>query len=160
MVLSELFFRWSGACHWGIHTPALSLSSLGSTSFTPTNHITLSSSEDQQIKSKLEYAGFKLIVAAGAGYKILTVIKGITDAYVLSKDTTYKWDTCAPHAILKALGGGIVEYKAAVGGVVKELIYNVEEEQEDGKLVRCCNKGGIIAYRNQEVLERILKVLA
>lgn len=88
------------------------------------------------------------------------MIKGITDAYVLSKDTTYKWDTCAPHAILKAIGGGIVEFKAALGGVVRELVYAVEGEEADGKLGRCCNVGGIIAYRNERVLERILEALA
>lgn len=113
----------------------------------------------------MEAAGFVLIEAAGAGYKILMVAKGATDAYVLSKDTTFKWDTCAPHALLKALGGGIVEFKAALGGVVRELVYSVEERGDDeeveegGKLERCCNVGGIIAYRTEAVLKRILEVL-
>lgn len=119
-------------------------------------NITLSSSEDQEIKDKLKTAGFNIIEAAGAGYKILTVIKGITDAYVLSKDTTYKWDTCAPHAVLKAIGGGIIEFRAGLEGVVKEILYTVEG---DVKLNKCCNTGGIIAYRNWAVLQKILKAL-
>jgi hypothetical protein len=36
---------------------------------------------------------FNLIVAAGAGYKLLAVILGLVDGYVLSKDTTHFWDT-------------------------------------------------------------------
>lgn len=100
--------------------------------------------------------------AAGAGYKILTVVRGLTDAYVLSKNTTFRWDTCAPHALLKSLGGGIVEMKTALDGVIKEVTYSVredEEEEDASKLERCCNAGGIIAYRNKEVLLKILEVL-
>eukprot|EP00937_MAST-01D_sp_MAST-1D-sp2_P003704 g3704.t1 len=43
----------------------------------------------------------------GAGFKLLCVVLGCADVYVLSKPSTYKWDTCAPHAILLALGGTV-----------------------------------------------------
>lgn len=42
--------------------------------------------------------------AAGSGYKLMCVVEGWADAYLLSKASSYKWDTCAPHAILRALG--------------------------------------------------------
>lgn len=152
-------FRWSGECFWGVHIPNLTLTSLPCSAFVRTNHVTLSSSEDEQIKNKLKAAGFSLLQAAGAGYKTLMVARGVADAYILSKDTTFKWDTCAPHALLKALGGGIVEYKAALTGVIKELTYNVEDETVARKLERCCNVGGIIAYKNQVVLRAVLNAL-
>ena len=43
----------------------------------------------------------------GAGFKLMCVVLGACDAYVLSKHSTYKWDTCAPHAILRAAGGSV-----------------------------------------------------
>ena len=43
--------------------------------------------------------------AAGAGYKLLCVAKGWVDVYATTKGSTYKWDSCAGHAILSALGG-------------------------------------------------------
>ena len=50
--------------------------------------------------------GFEVEKAAGAGYKLLCVAKGWVDMYATSKGSTYKWDSCAGHAILNALGGG------------------------------------------------------
>jgi 3'-phosphoadenosine 5'-phosphosulfate (PAPS) 3'-phosphatase len=34
----------------------------------------------------------------------MCVVEGWADAYLMSNPSTYKWDTCAPHAILRALG--------------------------------------------------------
>lgn len=96
--------------------------------------------------------------AAGAGHKILAVIRGLCDAYVLSKGTTFEWDTCGPHAILKALGGGVVEFGAATEGAVRELVYGARDEC-GSKMARCCNAGGIIAYRSEGVLRRLLEVV-
>jgi len=36
----------------------------------------------------------------------MAVIEGVSDAYILSKGSTFKWDTCGPHAIL--LGKGAI----------------------------------------------------
>lgn len=57
---------------------------------------------------------FDLVFASGAGYKILATALGLADAYVLSHRTVYRWDCCAVHAILLALGGGVVSYKHAL----------------------------------------------
>ena len=47
--------------------------------------------------------GYEVIKAGGAGYKILSVILGWADLYVTARPSTYKWDSCAGHAILVSL---------------------------------------------------------
>ena len=54
---------------------------------------------------------------SGAGYKILCVVDGQVGAYLLSKPSTFKWDTCAPHAILNSLGGGLIDLSKAASKV-------------------------------------------
>ena len=71
----------------------------------------LSSSEQATVRDGLSSnLGAHFLPVAGAGYKVLAVIDSLADAYVLSKGSTYKWDTCAPHAILRALGGGLLPF--------------------------------------------------
>ena len=43
----------------------------------------------------------------GAGNKVLRVIEGDAHAYVFASPGTKKWDTCAPEAILVAMGGAL-----------------------------------------------------
>lgn len=105
------------------------------------------------VKVKLSNDGFKLIEVAGAGYKILSVAIGLADAYVLSKKSTYRWDTCAPQGLLRSLGGDILDFtKFTSEGVAEELKYSDEETDFS-------NSGGLIAYRDSEVLNRLKKIL-
>lgn len=50
----------------------------------------------------------------GAGYKCITVLNRSSDAFLYTKDGSYKWDTCGPHAILLSCGGGIAILKEAI----------------------------------------------
>ena len=43
----------------------------------------------------------------GAGNKVLRVIEGDAHAYVFASPGTKKWDTCAPEAVLVAMGGAL-----------------------------------------------------
>ena len=49
----------------------------------------------------------------GAGNKILTVVNGLSDLYLITTESNvvHRWDTCAGHAMLKVSGGGIIRYK-------------------------------------------------
>lgn len=92
---------------------------------------------------------FTSVFAAGSGYKSLKVIENDADIYFLSKASTFKWDTCAPQAILRALGGNILDMKKSLNEKkAVELKYLRNESS--------CNEGGIIAYRNLEDFERLL----
>ena len=43
------------------------------------------------------------------------VFLGLVDIYIFSKDTTFRWYSCAAHAILRALDGGMVDLKECLG---------------------------------------------
>lgn len=145
--------RWKGTCYWGI-VNAHGNSIISYPKPVNTNNvIVISRAEDPSIKAKLSNEGFRLIEVAGAGYKILSVAIGLADAYILSKKSTYRWDTCAPQAILSAQGGGIIDFSLfTTKGTNVELKYSGEESNYS-------NKGGLIAYRDSAILDRLKKFL-
>ncbi|XP_065661519.1 3'(2'),5'-bisphosphate nucleotidase 1 [Hydra vulgaris] len=51
----------------------------------------------------------KVIRVGGCGFKVLQVIEGSADAYVFATPGTKKWDTCAPEAIISAMGGCVTD---------------------------------------------------
>ena len=81
-----------------------------------------------------------MVRAAGAGYKLLCLCDDLAHAYLLTKPTTYRWDTCAPHAILKAKGGNVYNWQklsekcrqfvagGGGGGGSKELLREMVQE--------------------------------
>ncbi|XP_070502804.1 inositol polyphosphate 1-phosphatase [Chironomus tepperi] len=87
-------------------------------------------------------SSFEISMAAGAGYKALKVIEGDADIYYLSKASTFRWDTCACQAILRALGGDIVEFKNSI--IEKQPIPLKYPDNNEDK----CNRNGLIAYRD------------
>lgn len=89
----------------------------------------------------LESAGYKNVVSNGAGYKILKVIENDASIYFLSKNTTFKWDTCAGQAILNSIGGDVIDLQASIRK--KKPISLTYKEGEDK-----CNLNGLIAYRS------------
>lgn len=155
-----MFFSWIGHCYWGISTGDINLTSISAPK-QETKLIILSRVESSYIKGKLTDAGYKLVEAAGAGYKLLCVILGLADAYVLSQGTTYKWDLCGPHAILRALGGRVVEYESVMQEHCVDVTYNDNDIQ-----IQCdtndqyCNKYGIVATNNKVILEEVMEVLS
>lgn len=126
----------------------------------PSRVICLSSSEDEIINKKLRSKGFALVEAAGAGYKILSVITGQADAYILSKSTTFKWDTCGPQAILQSLGGDVLKFDDALNNSCTSLHYLEDDKAEtQEKINKYCNFGGIIAFRERSVCDEIVNAL-
>lgn len=123
--------------------------------------IAISGSESADIKASLEEAGYQLCQAAGAGYKLLCVILGIAQAYILTRDSTFKWDTCAPHAILRAQGGDILVRKGL--GNTNECVKYSSPDFDEGVpdlMAQYCNAGGIVAYRSESTLKNITSALA
>lgn len=99
----------------------------------------ISSTELRRIT--LESAGYKTVMSNGAGYKILKVIENDASIYFLSKNSTFKWDTCAGQAILNSIGGDVIDLQASI--LKKKPISLTYKEGEDN-----CNRNGLIAYRS------------
>lgn len=144
--------QWTGKCHWGVATRDITISSI----ISPINCdadklILISQSESEEVKRKLLDKEFTLLNATGAGYKLLQVALGHVGAYVLSKPTTFKWDTCGPQAILASLGGNVIEYQEFIE-------HPTADDLPVSYLSTCvnvCNKSGLIAYRSPENLKNI-----
>ncbi|KAM8945336.1 3'(2'),5'-bisphosphate nucleotidase 1 [Pelodytes ibericus] len=51
----------------------------------------------------------KVVRVGGAGNKIIQLIEGQASAYVFASPGCKKWDTCAPEAILHAVGGQLTD---------------------------------------------------
>ncbi|KAM8990424.1 inositol polyphosphate 1-phosphatase [Ara ararauna] len=172
-VINEPFFRrdpethrWQGRYHWGVTYGDTRLSSLSPPGPSLVPRVLLSRAEAPAVLAALQpLCGGRLLFAAGAGYKLLCVILGLADVYVLSEGSTFAWDACAPHAILRALGGGIVALAGAlqarrVGGTgtPPELVYNRPIDGADGAQ-RWANCGGLVAYVDPQHLEAVLATL-
>nr|XP_001502034.1 inositol polyphosphate 1-phosphatase isoform X1 [Equus caballus]XP_005601695.1 inositol polyphosphate 1-phosphatase isoform X1 [Equus caballus]XP_005601696.1 inositol polyphosphate 1-phosphatase isoform X1 [Equus caballus]XP_005601697.1 inositol polyphosphate 1-phosphatase isoform X1 [Equus caballus]XP_008514744.1 PREDICTED: inositol polyphosphate 1-phosphatase isoform X1 [Equus przewalskii]XP_008514745.1 PREDICTED: inositol polyphosphate 1-phosphatase isoform X1 [Equus przewalskii]XP_0085 len=178
--------RWKGQCYWGlsymetkIHSLQPSISKRNSSDtrsqlttntsseaeFSHQFSAVISTSEKETIKAALSrVCGERVFPAAGAGYKSLCVVQGLVDIYIFSEDTTFKWDSCAPHAILRAMGGGMVDLKECLernpetGPDLLQLVYHVENAGATG-VDRWANRGGLIAYRSRKQLETFLSHL-
>ena len=136
--------------------------------------VVISSSERDTVQHQLQ-DHFHLYYAPGAGYKVLCVIDRLVSAYLLTSGSTFKWDTCGPHAILRSLGGNIVD----LGAVVEETRDGHFEDDSDFRAVldkcqlhyshpdageRPCgeqwsNSRGIIAFVDKTVVFKLLKSL-
>ncbi|KMZ03689.1 inositol polyphosphate 1-phosphatase [Drosophila simulans] len=118
-----------------------------------------SSSEQSDILQRFLDLGYEFAFSAGAGHKALKVITHEVDVYLLSKGSTFKWDTCAPQAILRALGGDVLDYAASVAEQkAVPLKYLIEDAEADADWKR--NAGGIISVRNVDVVDELLAKLA
>eukprot|EP01118_Nematostelium_gracile_P010140 TRINITY_DN3468_c0_g1_i2.p1 TRINITY_DN3468_c0_g1~~TRINITY_DN3468_c0_g1_i2.p1 ORF type:complete len:340 (-),score=86.87 TRINITY_DN3468_c0_g1_i2:27-902(-) len=66
----------------------------------------------------------------GAGYKALLVLEGKADIYLFASPGTKKWDTCAPEAIIKQLGGKMTD----IHGNPFQYFRDVEMMNQNGVL--------------------------
>ncbi|XP_004701551.1 inositol polyphosphate 1-phosphatase [Echinops telfairi] len=176
--------RWKGQCYWGLSYKGNNIHSLqpiptrnsseipsqriGNPSLEAAPHgfsAVISTSEKEPIKAALlRVCGDSIFRAAGAGYKSLCVVQGLVDVYIFSEDTTFKWDSCAAHAILKSMGGGMADLKGCLernpelGLDPPQLVYHVANEGASG-VDQWANKGGLLAYRSRNQLETFLSRL-
>lgn len=104
----------------------------------------VSPTEDEKYTKALKDLGYTIVFSAGVGHKIMKVICGDADLYLLSRNTSFKWDTCGPHAILNAIDGGLFKIDDIIeSGTVVELDYCDERANT--------NDGGLLALRRDEV---------
>ncbi|KAM3838187.1 inositol polyphosphate 1-phosphatase-like [Diretmus argenteus] len=161
---------WRGKHFWGVSYGGISACSVSRPKQRPEDSagegrlsVVLSSSEKQVVKEALAplCGPDKLMYASGAGYKILCVIQGLADVYVLSEGSTFKWDSCAPHALLRALGGGVVDLtkclqsNTGTGSHQAELTYHRSHNESQGA-DRWANQGGLVAYLDCTLLHTII----
>lgn len=134
---------YKGKIVWGINMDVIKATNLPVTNPKTTKLAVLSSSEDEKYIKALKDLGYGIVFSAGAGHKILKVITGDADLYLLSKNTTFKWDTCGPQAILNAIEGGLFKIEEIIeSGQVIELDYDDERPAR--------NEGGLLALRRDE----------
>ncbi|XP_010780254.1 inositol polyphosphate 1-phosphatase [Notothenia coriiceps] len=156
---------WKGKHFWGVSCGSINVCSETRPKAGPAGGLSavLSSSEKPVVKEALTSlcGPDKLMFASGAGYKILCVIQGLADVYVLSGGSTFKWDSCAPHALLRALGGGVVDLHKCLqssSGAEAELTYHQPRTECKGA-DRWANHGGLVAYRDCSQISRIIAPL-
>ncbi|CAH8823814.1 unnamed protein product [Trichobilharzia szidati] len=137
-----------------------------------------------------ELVNVVLLSSSGAGFKQLCVILDEVDAFILMEPNTFVWDTCGPHTIISSLGGGIIQLKSALESVkaslqampnnldsVRQIILNnlfkfqitynkiIKSTQEiqtvnSSNLSKCCNRQGLLVYRNPMLASQILVHIA
>ncbi|XP_025093959.1 inositol polyphosphate 1-phosphatase-like isoform X2 [Pomacea canaliculata] len=162
--------QWTAQTTWGIcyqntYIASVTQSENSNCSKLPT--ILMSTSESETVKQALS-TKFQLRFTSGAGYKLLCTAQRRVQAYVLSKSSIYLWDCCAPHAILRATGGGVVRFRAALAYVESQGGGNISLGTLEELEVNYCSSSsaqivksidGIIAYSCPKVLEEVLQVL-
>ncbi|XP_046557871.1 3'(2'),5'-bisphosphate nucleotidase 1-like [Haliotis rubra] len=95
-----------GRCIWGI----IGLGAYGFGKQMPTkdqNIITTTRSHSTRTVTEAVEAvePTEVVRVGGAGHKVLLLIEGKVHAYVFASKGCKKWDTCAPEAVLHAIGG-------------------------------------------------------
>lgn len=170
--------QWSGRRLWGVTHAEHCCHFLGKQKWspneaerdlTPSNFkIAISGSESENMKENLLSTGAKLFPISGVGHKLLHVIDGNVDFYVLSHASSFKWDTCAAHAILCSMGGGVVAYNEAISLklTTKELdkvnlkkckIKYHKPDDDTGK--KWSNINGVIAFKSYQKVFQLLESL-
>jgi len=130
-----------GVCFEGhrvtnVHRPAIN---------SPIKTVFLSNLETETRRDKLRSQGYHVETPTGAGFKLGGVILGIASFYYVSKKSTYQWDTCGPHAIIRAMGGEVVH----ISTPDQAIIYNDSTEANEG----------FLAYLDKQGADKLLKSL-
>lgn len=98
---------------------------------------------EQYLKSNIG-PNVKVTQAGGAGYKILQVVSGASNAYVHT-NIIKKWDICAPNAIIESVSGKMTTLKGDV------ISYSAEDA--------VVNQGGLIAASSDKLHSVLLSKL-
>lgn len=160
-IINQPFFQelevgeYQSKIYWGISLGDIKLTNVEPPTQERTSKTAILSSSEQTkftkfLKQKLKY---DICYSSGAGHKILKLITGEADLNLLSRATTFKWDTCAGQAILMAIGGNVLSLNDTIfTGKPVPLQYGNKEPN--------CNMNGILAYRDEETINTIISVFS
>ncbi|XP_063705561.1 inositol polyphosphate 1-phosphatase [Culicoides brevitarsis] len=146
---------FKGKHFWGVSMGDVNVTNVGAIENSRTNKIAVLSSSEQTkftkfLKQRLKY---DIVYSSGAGHKILKLITRDADLNLLSRNTTFKYDTCAPQAILMAMGGNILDLNSTIfAGKPVPLSYGNSEPN--------CNINGILAYRELDTINSIISLFS
>lgn len=188
-VLNQPFFRrhltgasngsssYSGRCLWGYNIDGVCQHNLDTIQVSGDTRapayssrsslILVGNKEPNEMEEKLKGISPTMYVA-GAGYKILCVISGEADLLVTSSKTIFFWDSCAGHAILRSLGGGIIALEDILQVKQDSETIDLERLQlryrpkVDDQTYSCASYNhskGLVAYRSAEAITGAIKVL-
>lgn len=162
-----------GRCYWAVSQGANSLVGKSFVEDEEKNReqrqqpiVLLSTGEQESIVDALGAAGFRVRFAAGAGYKILCVALRSADAYLLTKGTTFRWDTCSPEALLGARGIDLRRLDASARGSDSSRLDYTHPDPSFANLgpsARWRNNGCLLACHtscDSLAIERVLRKVA
>uniref|UniRef100_A0A673CXH3 3'(2'),5'-bisphosphate nucleotidase 1 n=2 Tax=Sphaeramia orbicularis TaxID=375764 RepID=A0A673CXH3_9TELE len=93
----------------------------------------------------------EVVRVGGAGNKIIQLVEGKASAYVFASPGCKKWDTCAPEAILHAVGGKLTD----MHGNPYRYDANVKHMNSTGVLATLRNHDYYVSRVPQSVLEAL-----
>ncbi|KAM4522368.1 3'(2'),5'-bisphosphate nucleotidase 1 isoform 2-T2 [Odontesthes bonariensis] len=93
----------------------------------------------------------EVIRVGGAGNKIIQLVEGKASAYVFASPGCKKWDTCAPEAILHAVGGKLTD----MYGNAYHYDADVKHMNSAGVLATLCNHEYYVSRVPQSVLQAL-----
>ena len=173
---------WLGRCVWGVshfrvhitgelqycghhgHRHSWGKVIQGESTTTSSNVIVISSSESLEFAQRLRDGGYDVLEVKGAGYKQLCVIDKKAVAFIRDGCSTYKWDTCGPHAVLRSRGGDMLAFGRAreLQKLSNEVI--VRYTSPDNELLSGAqlwrNSTGVLAYLHGDSALRLLQLLS
>lgn len=115
----------------------------------PDDHLIVTTTASHgNVKIEQSIAALKpdqVLKVGGAGHKVLLVIEGKAHAYVFASNGCKRWDTSAPEAVLKSLGGHLTD----VFGNRIDYRYRADANYQ--------NYLGVIASVNAQIQDKVLK---
>ncbi|XP_033736296.1 3'(2'),5'-bisphosphate nucleotidase 1-like isoform X2 [Pecten maximus] len=159
-VINQPFYNYQeedkvmGRCIWGV-------CQLGAYGFTrevlPEDKLILTTSRSHSNRMVTEAVEAlnpsEVVRVGGAGHKVLLLIEGKVHAYIFATKGCKKWDTCAPEAILHAVGGTLTD----MFGITMSYGPNVKRLNAGGVLATTSNHQYFVSKVPEHVLENLEK---
>ncbi|XP_002733886.1 inositol polyphosphate 1-phosphatase-like [Saccoglossus kowalevskii] len=162
--------KWRGRYVWGVAYNGVQRNSYPDTHAKHNKRLNLltvlSPSEKQPVKSAVvSLPNGTIQYGSGAGYKALCVTDKFADLYILNRNTTFKWDCCAPHAVIRSMGGGMLDLKKAMKLSANDplsnsdILYHKPDVLEWTPGQKWSNSGGVLVYWSEDTARKAISAL-